>query len=174
LFVAFTLLALQGFGGVVAVVQQELIDRRGWLTKHEFVEDWGVAQIMPGPNIVNFAIMFGERWFGIGGAVAAVAGLLLAPLALVLGLGVIYARFSSHPGVAGALRGMGAVAAGLIGATGIKLLDTLRNNRLGIPLCAALASCAFVAIALLHWPLLYVLLVTGGVGGICAYRKLTQ
>ncbi|MEY4139939.1 MAG: hypothetical protein RLZZ371_2121, partial [Pseudomonadota bacterium] len=40
LYWAFTFLALQGFGGVVAVVQRELVDRKKWLSTSQFVEDW--------------------------------------------------------------------------------------------------------------------------------------
>lgn len=61
LFVSFTILALQGFGGVLAVVQRELVDKKQWLTNDEFVEDWSVAQILPGPNVVNLALMIGGR-----------------------------------------------------------------------------------------------------------------
>ena len=43
LFFAFTWLALQGFGGVLAVVQRELVERKRWLTREEFVEEWAVA-----------------------------------------------------------------------------------------------------------------------------------
>ena len=55
LFVSFTLLALQGFGGVLAVVQRELVEKKRWMTREQFVEDWAVAQILPGPNVVNLA-----------------------------------------------------------------------------------------------------------------------
>ena len=84
LFVSFTLLALQGFGGVLTVVQRELVDKKQWLTLDEFVEDWAVAQILPGPNVVNLSLMIGGRAFGLAGALAALAGLLLAPTVLVL------------------------------------------------------------------------------------------
>ena len=47
LFVSFTLLALQGFGGVLAVVQRELVEKKRWMTREQFVEDWAVAQILP-------------------------------------------------------------------------------------------------------------------------------
>lgn len=80
LFVSFTLLALQGFGGVLAVVQRELVERKGWLTQDEFIEDWAVAQIMPGPNVVNLSMMIGGRYFGLPGAMAALAGMLAVPL----------------------------------------------------------------------------------------------
>ncbi|MCY7306315.1 MAG: chromate transporter, partial [Rhodoferax sp.] len=68
LFWAFTWLALQGFGGVLAVVQRELVERRQWLTLEEFVDEWSVAQILPGPNVINLALMLGGRYFGVRGA----------------------------------------------------------------------------------------------------------
>lgn len=172
LFVSFTLLALQGFGGVMAVVQRELVEKKCWLTREEFIEDWAVAQVMPGPNVVNLSMMIGARSFGFKGAMAALAGMLAAPLILVLLLAVVYARFSDHPGVAGALRGMGAVAAGLIAATGLKLSGALLKNMLGLRLCAVFGGLCFVAIALLRWPLIGVLLGLGGAACAVAYSKL--
>lgn len=91
LFVAFTLLALQGFGGVLAIVQRELVEKKRWMTQEEFVEDWAVAQIMPGPNVVNLAPMIGGRYFGLPDAMAALAGMLAIPLILVLLLALLYA-----------------------------------------------------------------------------------
>jgi chromate transporter len=172
LFVSFTILALQGFGGVLAVVQHELVDRKRWMTREEFVEDWAVAQIMPGPNVVNLALMIGGRYFGLPGAMAALAGMLTVPLVLVLMLAMVYAHFSAYPGVAGALRGMAAVAAGLIAATGLKLFGALKTHPLGLPICVALGGATFVGIALLRLPLAYVLLGLGTISCILTYRKL--
>ena len=172
LFVSFTMLALQGFGGVLAVVQRELVEKKRWMTREEFIEEWAVAQIMPGPNVVNLSLMIGARYFGFKGAMAALAGMLAAPLVIVLLLALVYAQFAGHPGVQGALRGMGAVAAGLIAATGLKLFGALQKNILGLPLCIALGVLSFIAIALLRWPLAYVLLVLGGLACAVAYKKL--
>jgi chromate transporter len=172
LFVSFTLLALQGFGGVLAVVQNELVERKRWLSREEFVEEWAVAQIMPGPNVVNLSLMIGARYFGLRGALAAMAGLLAVPLLLVLLLAVAYAHYGSHPSLVGALRGMGAVAAGLIIATGIKLASALKASPLGIPVASALSIACFCAIALLRWPLAYVLVSLGGTGCLLAYRRI--
>ena len=172
LFVSFTLLALQGFGGVMAVVQRELVEKKRWMTREEFIEDWAVAQVMPGPNVVNLSMMIGARSFGFKGAMAALAGMLTAPLILVLLLALVYARFADIPGVAGALRGMGAVAAGLIAATALKLAGALVKNVLGLRLCAVLGALCFAAIALLRWPLVYVLIGLGGSACALAYAKL--
>ena len=172
LFWSFTWLALQGFGGVLAVVQRELVEKKRWLTREQFVEDWAVAQIMPGPNVVNLSLMIGSRHFGLRGALAALAGMLSAPLVVVLLLAVLYSQVADHPAAAGALRGMGAVAAGLVTATGIKLMTALGRNAMGLAVCIALAAATFVAIALLHWPLVGVLAGIGGGACLWAYRVL--
>ncbi|MEO7159429.1 MAG: chromate transporter [Polaromonas sp.] len=172
LFVSFTWLALQGFGGVLAVVQRELVEKKRWMTREEFIEDWAVAQIMPGPNVVNLSMMIGARSFGLKGAMAALAGMLTVPLILVLLLALVYAQFADHPGVAGAFRGMGAVAAGLIAATGLKLSAALLKNVLGLRLCIVFGVLCFAAIGLLRWPLAYVLFGLGSVAGVVAYQKL--
>ena len=172
LFLSFTVLALQGFGGVLAVVQRELVERKRWMTREEFVEEWAVAQTMPGPNVVNLSLMIGGRYFGLRGAIVALAGMLAAPLVVVLVLALLYARFADHPPLAGALRGMGAVAAGLIAATGLKLLGALRKHPLGLPVCIALGMASFVAIALLRWPLAWVLLGLGGLSCVLTWRTL--
>lgn len=161
LFTAFTWLALQGFGGVLAVVQRELVEKRQWLTREQFIEDWAVAQIMPGPNVVNLSMMIGGRHFGLSGALAALAGMLLAPLALLLLIATLYSQLAALPQAQGALRGMGAVAAGLIAATGLKLVGALRKNVMGMGACIGFALASFVAVAVLRWPLAWVLLGLG-------------
>lgn len=163
LFFSFTWLALQGFGGVLAVVQRELVERKRWLTADEFIEDWAVAQVMPGPNVINLALMIGDRSFGLRGAVAAVAGMLTMPLAVIMVLAVLYAHFANDPQVAGALRGMGAVAGGLIFATGLKLVAPLRRHPLGFGICLATVALVFGSVVLLHIALGWVLLVLGGI-----------
>lgn len=172
LFLSFTFIALQGFGGVLAVIQQNLVERKRWLTREEFIEEWAVAQIMPGPNVVNLAMVIGGRYFGLRGALAALAGMILVPLLLLLVLAVIYAEFANNPGIAGALRGMGAVAAGLIGATGLKLATTLKNHPLGRAFVIAFCILGFIAVALLRLPLVAVLPVLGGLACFLTYQKM--
>lgn len=174
LFVSFTWLALQGFGGVLAVVQRELVEKKRWMTQAQFVEDWAVAQILPGPNVVNFCLMIGGRYFGLGGALASLAGLLLAPLAVVLLLAMTFEGVSDAPWAQGALRGMGAVAAGLIAATGIKLMSALKHNPMGLPMCGAVMLVTFVCVSFVRWPLIWVLLGVGSVACAWAYGQLTR
>jgi chromate transporter len=172
LFWAFNSLALQGFGGVIGVAQRVLVERRNWLTREQFVEMLAVGQVLPGPNVVNLALMLGDRFFGVRGALVAVAGMLFVPLFIVLGLAAIYAEFSRVAFVGGALRGMGAVAAGLVIATGFKVIVTLRSNRMGPALGAAFGVLTFLAIVWLRLPLAWVVVGLGSLAIAVAWHRL--
>jgi chromate transporter len=161
LFFSFTLLSLQGFGGVLPIIQLELVDKKKWLTPEEFLEDWALAQILPGSNVVNFSLIVGRRYFGLVGAVTAITGMLAAPLFLGLTLAAFFVGFSEVPVVLGSLRGMGAVSSGLIIATGLKNLGTMRKNAMGDTVCWLLAILTFVSVGLLHVPLILIILGPG-------------
>lgn len=171
LFWAFSWLSLQGFGGVLAVVHRELVEKRGWLTPQGFLEDWAVAQVMPGPNVCNLALMFGDRHFGWRGAFTALAGLLALPLLLLLSLGTLLGQLPEQAAIAGGLRGMGAVAAGLVAGSALKLLLGLRQHPLGLPLVLVLATAAFAGVVWLHLALHLMVLGLGGLAcGLTWYR----
>jgi chromate transporter len=172
LFRAFNRLALQGFGGVLPVALRTLVEQERWLSPQQFVELLTLGQVLPGPNIINMAIVIGDRFFGWRGALAACAGLLLVPMFIVLGLAIAYQQQAAHPAVAGALRGMGAVAAGLVIATGVKLARTVRGNPLGLPVCALIGTSAFVLVGALRWPMVWVVLGLGGLGMALAWWRI--
>jgi chromate transporter len=174
LFWSFTILAIQGFGGVVAIVQRELVDKKRWMTREEFVEEWAVAQVMPGPNVVNLAMIIGNRFFGLAGALSALAGMLCFPLLLLLLVVLLYGQIAQHPGVAGALRGMSAVAAGMIIASGLRLLPVLKTHPLGTLVSTSIAGTSFFAIAIFRVPLAFVLLPLGSLSMFLVYRQLKR
>ncbi len=174
LFLSFTWLALQGFGGVLAVVQRVLVEEKRWMTREQFVEDWAVAQIMPGPNVVNLSLMIGGRYFGLPGALAGLAGMLAAPLLVALMLAMAFGGVSDAAWAQGALRGMGAVSAGLIAAVGLKLIGALQGNPMGMPVCIGLSVLSFVGVGVMRWPLAWVLLGTGLLACGWAYLQLAK
>ena len=145
----------------MAVAQRELVDRKKWLTPETFVEDWAVAQLLPGPNVINLSLMIGDRYFGFAGALAAMAGLLCFPLCIVLALAAFVADPATTPLAQGALRGMGTVVAGLIGANALKLMPAIRRNPIGIVGCAVCCTAAFIGIVFLRFPLFSVLVTLG-------------
>ena len=174
LFLSFTVLALQGFGGVLAVVQRELVEKKRWMTQAQFVEDWAVAQIMPGPNVVNFCLIIGGRHFGLGGALASLAGFAKEIADYIHFTASVFGGVSDAPWAQGALRGMGAVAAGMIAATGIKLIGALKLNPMGMLACFSVMLSTFVCVSLLRWPLLWVLLGIGSMACAWAYLQLSK
>ena len=164
LFVAFSLLALQGFGGVIAIAQRVVVEQRRWLTKTEFLELLAAGQVLPGPNVVNLSLMIGDRFFGWRGALASMGGMILPPMAVVLAATVLYGRLAPDlPALAGALRGMGAVSAGMILATGLKLMGGLAKQPLGRRVGLVYAGMTALAVGALRWPMAAVVLGLGSV-----------
>ncbi len=136
-------------------VRRMVVEQRRWLTAGEFTDLLGLCQFLPGPNIVNFAVALGSRFRGPLGALAAVVGLLLLPMVLVVTLGAVYAAYSEHPVVARGAAGLAAAASGLVVATALKIASPLRARPMGI----AVALVVMVATAWLHLPLLPTMLV---------------
>jgi chromate transporter len=178
LFVAFTVLALQGFGGVIAVAQRELCEKRRWLTSQEFLELFNSAQVLPGPNVCNLSLMIGDKFFGWRGACAALGGMMAAPLVLMLLLawliGLAPHDSTAHGAIRGALSGIAAVAAGQIVGTVLRLAAPLKHHPLSWGACLGLAAAAFVMMTALHWPLVWVLLGLGGVTCLLTYAVLRR
>jgi chromate transporter len=153
LFTAFAGLTLQSFGGALFWSRRMLIERRRWLTEQEFVELLALAQLIPGANGVNLAVMVGYRFAGLRGAAAAVGGFLGAPLLVIIGIGVLHQRYGALPLVKDALNGMAPVAVGLLIATAAKLCVVLQRR--WRPWLFVIV--AFLAVGVLRWPLLWVL-----------------
>jgi len=172
LFLAFSRLSLMGFGGVLPIAQRELVERLGWLTVEEFAELLSIGQVLPGPNVVNLSLMVGDRYFGLRGALAALTGMLLMPLVLVLVAAALYQQFAAHPAVAGAVRGMGAVSAGLVMAIALKLLPALRRSPLGRVRWMLVTLAVVLATGWWRWPLVLVIALVGGVSCAMAWHCL--
>ena len=173
LFSAFTALALKGFGGVLPVAQRTLVDDKRWMSSEQFLELLSMSQVLPGPNIINLALIFGDRCHGWRGALAAMAGLLLAPLVLVLSLAALAQGLRGQPWVGDALRGMGVVAAGLVLGTAMRLASSLRQSPLGLPVCVVLVLATALAVGFLRWPLVGVVLGLGGLAMLLAWRRVS-
>lgn len=150
LFGGFFGIGIVGFGGVLPWARRMVVEKRGWLTSVEFNDLLALCQFLPGPNIVNMCVAVGGRYRGALGSVACVAGLLAAPMAIVVGLGGVYGRYGHYTTVAHAFGGLAAAASGLVVAMAIKIAAPLRGRWVA---CST-AGVAFVAIALFRLPLL--------------------
>ncbi|MBV9462360.1 MAG: chromate transporter [Bradyrhizobium sp.] len=157
LFLAFAKMSLAGFGGVLAFARRGIVDEHRWMTADEFNETFALCHFLPGPNIVNLSVVFGSRFGGIAGGVAAFAGLVGPPMLLVMFLAVLYADFGQLEVLRHILAGISCGAVGLLIAVVVKMLMPLLERRdvAGLVLMVAV----FVAIGLMRWPLQAVLLV---------------
>jgi chromate transporter len=154
LFVGFLKVSLLGFGGGLVWARRIVVDRQRWLDDQEFAEILTLCQFMPGPNIVGITLCVGSRLRGPLGAVSAVAGFILLPWTLGLSLGGLLLQYAHLPVLQNILSGLSAAAAGLMIATGIRLLIPHRNRRTAL----LFAALAFTGMAFVKVPLLIVLL----------------
>ena len=160
LFAQFSLLAVGGANSVLPEIHRVVVQELGWMSGARFAELFAIAQAAPGPNIVNVAVAVGARFHGASGALAASAGLLLAPLGVVLLLAMLYAGYQQHALVQGLLRGLAPAAIGLIFGMGLKLAARLpRRWRPWL-----LAGLTLAAVAVWQLPLLLVLLLLAPLG----------
>lgn len=167
LFFGFCLIGLSGFGGVLPWSRRYIVERYRWLQPDEFAALLGLCQIMPGPNVMNLAVCLGARFQGRRGALVAPLGMMLAPLLIVLALGLAYLRYGELAPIRAMLRGISAVGAGLILAAGLKMLWEYRGRWLA----ASLVALTFVAVALLRLPLLWVVSALVPLGIVIALLK---
>jgi chromate transporter len=170
LFFTFASMSIAGFGGVLPWARRALVEERKWLTAEQFNEAFSFSQLLPGPNIVNFSVIFGSRLRGSMGAVVALTGLLGPPLVIVTILAMLYVRYGEIVWLQRILAGVAAAAAGLIIATVAKMAKPLAANIVSFaPLVALIV---FAAIGVLRWPLPYVLIVAGPISiALAWYRR---
>ena len=160
LFLGFLKVGLCAFGGVMPWARRMLVDERHWLDDRQFTQILSLAQPLPGPNSLNLAVVVGERFQGARGAAAALVGLLLAPMAIVLTLATLFDHYGQLGPVRRLLPGVSAAAAGLVAGTGLRLLARLERHAW----VGALSLAAFLAVVWLHLSLLLVLLVLAPIG----------
>jgi chromate transporter len=157
LFTAFAKMSLAGFGGVLYWARRGIVEQHRWMTAEEFNETYALCHFLPGPNIVNLSFVFGSRFRGIAGGIAAFAGLVGPPMVVAMVLAALYARYGEIDALRRILAGVSCAAVGLLLATVLRMMMPLLKKRdlVGLVVLAAV----FVAIGLARLPLQAVLLV---------------
>lgn len=167
LFLGFSAVGLSGFGGVLPFARRMLVEQKGWLSADEFNTQLGLCQFLPGPNVINLAVVVGKRYQGWAGAIAAPLGLLFAPFLITLLLALLYDHYGNLPVVQGMLRGIAAAGVGLLFATAWRMGGALKDKFRYLPFTAL----TVLAVAGFRWPLPWVML--GGLllsGGFAYWR----
>ncbi len=161
LFTTFFWVAMQAFGGALAITKQTLIDQKRWYTKEEYVEMLTLVQTLPGPNNCKIIIMTGDRYFGLKGALMGLLGFTIVPLTSVFTLSYFMSDFLASEVMVGILKGILASVAGLTIGTALSLAENFRKHPLGGGLWLLGAGITFVSIAIFRIPLIVVLLLVG-------------
>jgi chromate transporter len=157
LFVAFAKMSLAGFGGVMVFARRAIVEQHRWMTADEFNETFALCHFLPGPNIVNLSMVFGARFRGIAGGVAAFAGLVGPPVVIVTILAILYAHFGQVEALRRVLAGVSCAAVGLLISVVFRMMMPLVKRR---DLAALVVMVAvFIAIGPAQLPLPAVLLV---------------
>jgi chromate transporter len=169
LFRAFAIVSISGFGGALPWARRKIVEQKGWMTAEEFNEAFALSQFLPGPNVVNFSVVFGSRFGGAPGAAVALAGLMGPPLIIVFILAVLYAHFGDLEVLSRILAGITAAAVGLLMAVVAKMAAPLfRVRRDWAPF---IAIAAFTGVAIMNWPLPWVFVVLAPVSVAFAWFK---
>src|SRR5438045_5749025 len=130
LFTAFLTVSLCGVGGGGGIVwtRRIAVENRGWISDREFADIVSLCQFMPGPNIVGIAVCIGAKMRGAVGTIAALCGFLVIPWVVGFSLGVLCLEYAHLTVLRNILGGIAAAAAGLLIATGIRLLMPHRRR----------------------------------------------
>jgi chromate transporter len=156
LYRLFFVVGLFSFGGgLTAWFHREIVLVRGWMTDDEFFSGYSLSQVLPGVNSTNMAVYIGQHVRGAIGASVALLALLTGPFVVVIVAAIAYHRLIEIPGFAAAIAGIATAAVGMIFRLGIASAnDSWRHVPSVIVLIAT-----FVAVGILHWPLVPVVLV---------------
>ena len=157
LFTVFAKISLAGFGGVLVWARRSIVDQHRWMTADEFNETYALCHFLPGPNVVNLSVVFGSRFRGIAGGIAAFSGLLGPPMVVMTILAALYARFGEIDALRRILAGVSCAAVGLLISAVFRMMMPLIKRRDLVALMMLVA--VFTAIGLLRLPLPAVLLV---------------
>jgi chromate transporter len=174
LFISFASIGMMSVGGGLAAwTRREVVQRRGWVDDSQFLSGYALSQLVPGATNVNLAVFIGTQLRGAPGAIACFCGLTALPVAIVLGLGVLYLKSQGHGSgamLSTALGGMGAVAIGLNLGSGVRLAR--RNIKGFVPI--VIAGIVALSIGLFGFSLVRVLLVMMPVSLIAAWLTRPQ
>jgi chromate transporter len=167
IFLVFGKIGVVSFGGGLAGwVYREVVQRRAWISEQQFASGLALSQILPGANVTNLSIYVGQRLRGTLGALTALSGLLMGPFFIVIGFFLAYDVISSRAWVPRTISGVAAAAIGLL------IFTTWRTGRRSARSVHGIAVvvATYVAVGILHWPLLLVVACVAPVSVAAAWK----
>jgi chromate transporter len=161
-------------------MHRAFVERRGWIEEREFSAMLAWARAVPGVNVVNLAVLIGNRIHGFAGAIVAVIGMLVAPSLIAVGIVQLYGRVSGATWVPALVSGTAAAAAGLLVATGLRSIGApsqARKIRIAEPPAVnafMIFAATFVLVGLLKFPTVPTVLGLAPISVALAYIRLDR
>lgn len=137
------------FGGgwsIVAQMQQEFVEKRGWITEEELLDFTSVARSLPGIMIANTSLIFGYHIAGVPGALAAVVGITIPSVVIIALVTLVYDAFRSNPFVLRALTGVRAAVLPIILSAALRLRKGALKDWIGYALAAVAATLSLLGV----------------------------
>lgn len=168
LFLTFFKIGAFTFGGgyaMLALLENELVDKKKWLTRDEFLDMTAVAESTPGPVAINSATYIGYKIAGIGGAAAATFAVCLPSFVIIYVISLFLDKFMSLKYVSYAFKGIQVCVVWLILSAGIKMLKSLEKNALNITVTVSVAVlCTLFSLFAVNFSSVFFILICGAVG----------
>ena len=161
MMLGFARLGSLGFGGVAPQAYAFLVVDRRWISDGDFAELMGLGQALPGANVVNVVTILGDRWFGLRGAIAAPLSIMALPVVVAVLIAAAVTRIENAPRFIAVESAVTAAAAGLVLATGYRILASIKVKRWLAYLLAALTALPIALGASL--PLVVAVVCVGGI-----------
>src|SRR5262249_5977966 len=149
-----------GPAGQIAIMQRDLVDRRGWISQERFLHALSFCMLLPGPEAQQLAIYIGWLLHGTWGGVVAGAFFVIPSIFILWGLSAIYAAYGNVVAVAGLFAGLKPAVVALVAVAVLKIGAPALRPR-GLLLVSA---AAFIRIYLLHVPFPWIVVGAGVIG----------
>lgn len=155
---AFT---LGGGYAMLPLIQDEVVDNKGWIDEAEFLNIIAIAQSVPGPIAINTAAFTGYKLKGIKGAVFATLGAVLPSFTIIIVVATFFLSIKDSPFVQRAFMGIRPAVSALIVYSVVKMLKS--NEIKGLALLIPLLSCMGIVLLNLHPVLIIILAAVSGI-----------
>ena len=156
------------FGGgyaMIALIEAELVSKKNWIEKTEFLDLIAIAESTPGPIAINAATYIGYRTLGAIGAFTATVAICLPSFGIIYAISLFFDTFLSFQPVANAFRGIQVCVIWLILSAGIKLLKQMKRTAFNaFILFGVMLGMILCTLFSIHFSTIFYILISGGIG----------
>lgn len=168
IFLIFLKIGAFTFGGgyaMIALLEDEFVDKRSWLNESEFLDMTAIAESTPGTVAINAATYLGYKLAGFKGALAASLAVCIPSFAIIYVISFFYERFQQITWVASAFKGIQACVVYLILSAGLRMFIKMKKNVFNVSIFAVVSvSFIFVSLFGISFSSIYYILICGVVG----------